>query len=223
VCDELEEQSPVLVELAEEPRELRARHRLDGFVLDRLANRDPDAGGGAVAQYALLDGICEEGPDDGDVVADRRRRERARGNVRVRLRGEPGDQRLDVARLDLGQAQSAFEVEVGDEPCLEHLAIPGPRRAADALGRPAAVVLDPLPRVGTERLARPVSVLAALDVGLSVALESPRFRLRARCAPALLAALAVAVDVGPAAAVDARDVRLFGPRRAHLDLVVVRR
>jgi hypothetical protein len=68
VRQELEEQPPVVVELVEEPRELRAGHRLDGFVLDRLADGDADAGSGAVAQRALLDGICEEGSDDGDVV-----------------------------------------------------------------------------------------------------------------------------------------------------------
>jgi hypothetical protein len=113
VGEELEEQSPAVVELAEELRELGAGHRFDGFVLDRLADRDADAGRGAVAQHALLDGVCEEGPDDGDVVADRRRREHALGDVRVGLRREPGDQGLDVARLDLGQAQSALEIEVG--------------------------------------------------------------------------------------------------------------
>ena len=85
------------------------------------------------AQYALLDGICEEGPDDGDVVADRRRRERALRDVRIGLLREPGDERFDVARLDLGQPQPALEIEVGDQPGLEHLAIPGPRRIADAL------------------------------------------------------------------------------------------
>lgn len=52
-------------------------------------------------------------------------------------------------------------------------------------------MLDPLARVGAEGLVRGVAVLAALDVGLGVALEPARLRLRARRAPPLLAALAV--------------------------------
>src|SRR5205085_10844322 len=112
--------------------------------------RDAYPSGRAGAEHALLNGVSEQRPHNGDVPLDRRAGESVVGAPRVRLVGQPLHERLDVARLDLREAELALGVEVRDEPLLEHLPVPAAGRFAEAARRASLVVLDPRARVLTE-------------------------------------------------------------------------
>jgi hypothetical protein len=69
-----------------------------------LRDNDADPRRRVQADKALLHRVAEQRPQDGHVLADRRLGQQP-VRARIALLDEPAHERLDVARLDLGQSQ----------------------------------------------------------------------------------------------------------------------
>jgi hypothetical protein len=151
-----------------------------------------------VADDAFRLGIAEERAQDGDVLADRGLCEQPSG-ARIALLEQPPHEALDVAGLDLGEAQAADPVEVGDDAVVEHLPVAGARRFAQPARGAARVVGDPVAGVVAEAHPIELDELAAVAVGLRLALAAPGVVERAGAAPPLAAIDPVGVEVDVAA------------------------
>lgn len=101
-------------------------------------------------------------PHNGDVLADRRLAEQPTRPTRILELHQPAHERLDVARLDLAEAQPELDAEERGDP-LEHLAVRAPRRLTEPARRPALVGLDPGARVSAEADRRELARLAAIN------------------------------------------------------------
>jgi hypothetical protein len=121
------------------------------------------------------------------VLADGRLGQKPTG-AGVALLHEPANEPLDVAGLDLREAQAPDVIEVRDDTVVKHLPVGGACRLAEPSRRPALVVGDPVAGVVAEADARQVDELAPVGVGLGLTLATPGV-VEGGGAPLALAAL----------------------------------